>query len=150
MNNTQFEATLTIPLNEHSSFSLAYLGDAFFELWCRQKILQRLKNRRQVHLHVVQWVRCQTQSQLAQLIHPLLNIEEENIYRQGRNSKTISAPKHAAIKDYRAATGFECLVGYWYLEKQTKRFEELMNRAEILEYLESVLPVSKFSISNAA
>ncbi|MBT3214493.1 MAG: ribonuclease III [Deltaproteobacteria bacterium] len=150
MNNTQFEATLTIPLNEHSSFSLAYLGDAFFELWCRQKILQRLKNRRQVHLHVVQWVRCQTQSQLAQLIHPLLNIEEENIYRQGRNSKTISAPKHAAIKDYRAATGFECLVGYWYLEKQTKRFEELMNRAEILEYLESVLPVSKFSIPNAA
>jgi len=102
VNNTQFEATLTIPLNEHSSFSLAYLGDAFFELWCRQKILQRLKNRRQVHLHVVQWVRCQTQSQLAQLIHPLLNIEEENIYRQGRNSKTISAPKHAAIKDYRA------------------------------------------------
>ena len=150
MNNTQFEAALTIPLNEHSSFSLAYLGDAFFELWCRQKILQRLKNRRQVHLHVVQWVRCQTQSQLAQLIHPLLNIEEENIYRQGRNSKTISAPKHAAIKDYRAATGFECLVGYWYLEKQTKRFEELMNRAEILEYLESVLPVSKFSISTAA
>ena len=150
MNNTQFDATLTIPLNEHSSFSLAYLGDAFFELWCRQKILQRLKNRRQVHLHVVQWVRCQTQSQLAQLIHPLLNIEEENIYRQGRNSKTISAPKHAAIKDYRAATGFECLVGYWYLEKQTKRFEELMNRAEILEYLESVLPVSKFSIPNAA
>lgn len=150
MNNTQFEAALTIPLNEHSSFSLAYLGDAFFELWCRQKILQRLKNRRQVHLHVVQWVRCQTQSQLAQLIHPLLNIEEENIYRQGRNSKTISAPKHAAIKDYRAATGFECLVGYWYLEKQTKRFEELMNRAEILEYLESVLPVSKFSIPNAA
>jgi len=150
VNNTQFEAALTIPLNEHSSFSLAYLGDAFFELWCRQKILQRLKNRRQVHLHVVQWVRCQTQSQLAQLIHPLLNIEEENIYRQGRNSKTISAPKHAAIKDYRAATGFECLVGYWYLEKQTKRFEELMNRAEILEYLESVLPVSKFSIPNAA
>lgn len=150
MNNTQFDAALTIPLNEHSSFSLAYLGDAFFELWCRQKILQRLKNRRQVHLHVVQWVRCQTQSQLAQLIHPLLNIEEENIYRQGRNSKTISAPKHAAIKDYRAATGFECLVGYWYLEKQTKRFEELMNRAEILEYLESVLPVSKFSIPNAA
>ncbi|MEE3265194.1 MAG: hypothetical protein VX221_00310 [SAR324 cluster bacterium] len=45
MNNTQFDAELTIPLNEHSSFSLAYLGDAFFELWCRQKILQRLKNR---------------------------------------------------------------------------------------------------------
>ncbi|MDP6656557.1 MAG: hypothetical protein QGH79_11030, partial [SAR324 cluster bacterium] len=59
-------------------------------------------------------------------------------------------PKHAAIKDYRAATGFECLVGYWYLEKQTDRFEELMNRSEILEYLESVLPESKSSFTNAA
>ena len=149
MNNIQFDAELTIPLNEHSSFSLAYLGDVFFELWCRQKILKRLKNRKQVHLHVVQWVRCQTQARLAQLIHPLLNIEEEKIYRQGLNSKTISPPKHAAIKDYRAATGFECLVGYWYLEKQTKRFEWLMKRSEIVAYLESVLP-SKNSFPNAA
>ena len=98
MNNTQFDAELTIPLNEHSSFSLAYLGDAFFELWCRQKILQRLKNRRLVHRHVVQWVRCQTQAQLAQLILPLLKIEEGKIYRQGRNSKTVSPPKHACYK----------------------------------------------------
>ena len=150
MNNTQFDAELTLPLNELSSFSLAYLGDAFFELWCRQKILQRLKNRRLVHLHVVQWVRCQTQSRLAQLIQPLLHIEEEKIYRQGRNSKTISPPKNATIKDYRAATGFECLVGYWYLEKQTKRFEELMNLSEIVEYLESVMPVRKNSFTNAA
>ena len=149
MNNIQFDAELTIPLNEHSSFSLAYLGDVFFELWCRQKILKRLKNRKQVHLHVVQWVRCQTQARLAQLIHPLLNIEEEKIYRQGLNSKTISPPKHAAIKDYRAATGFECLVGYWYMEKQTKRFEGLMKRSEIVAYLESVLP-SKNSFPNAA
>ena len=150
MNNTQFDSELRIPLNEHSSFSLSYLGDAFFELWCRQKILQRLKNRRLVHLHVVQWVRCQTQASLALLIHPLLNTEEEIIYRQGRNSKTISPPKHAAIKDYRAATGFECLVGYWYLEKQTKRFEELMNRSEIVECLESVLPICNKSFTNAA
>ena len=150
MNNKQFDSELRIPLNEHSSFSLSYLGDAFFELWCRQKILQRLNNRRLVHLHVVQWVRCQTQARLALLIHPLLNIEERTIYRQGRNSKTISPPKHAAIKDYRAATGFECLVGYWYLEKQTKRFEELMNRSEIVECLESVMPICKKSFTNAA
>ena len=149
MNNIQFEAELSISPIEHSSFSLAYLGDVFFELWCRQKILHHFKNRRQVHLHVVQWVRCQTQARLAKLIHPLLNIEEEKIYRQGRNSKTISPPKHAAIKDYRAATGFECLVGYWYLEKQTKRFEELMKRSEIVEYLESFLPCKNSFTNNA-
>tara|TARA_B100001142_G_scaffold249996_1_gene250076 strand:+ start:1658 stop:2107 length:450 start_codon:yes stop_codon:yes gene_type:complete len=138
--NINFESELTIQMNEHSSFSLAYLGDSFFELWCRQKILQSLKNSRQVHLNVVQLVRCQTQAHLARMIHPLLNNEEEIIYRQGRNSKTISPPKHAAIKDYREATGFECLVGYWYLGKQLKRFEELMKRPEIVAYLKSALP----------
>ena len=150
MNNIQFDAELKIPLKEHSAFSMAYLGDSFFELWCRQKILQRLKNRGMVHRLVVQWVRCQTQAQLAQLILPLLKIEEGKIYRQGRNSKTVSPPKHASIKDYRAATGFECLVGYWYSEKQTDRFEELMNRSEIMEYLESVVPESKNSYTTAA
>jgi len=67
VNTTHFKAEPIIPVKEHSSFSLAYLGDAFFELWCRQKILQRVQNRRLVHQHVVQWVRCQTQAQLAKL-----------------------------------------------------------------------------------
>ena len=150
MNNTKFDSEVRIILNDHSSFSLSYLGDAFFELWCRQKILQRLKNSRLVHLHVVQWVRCQTQAQLAQLIYPLLDTKEEIIYRQGRNSKIISPPKHAVIKDYRSATGFECLVGYWYLKEQTKRFEEIMNRSEIVECLESVLPMSEKTFTNVA
>ena len=92
MNNTQFDAQLTIPLNEHSSFSLAYLGDAFFELWCRQKILQRLQNRRLVHRHVVQWVRCQTQAQLAQLILPLLKIEEEKFTARDVTAKLFLRP----------------------------------------------------------
>ena len=150
MNTTHFEAELTIPECEHSSFTLSYLGDAFFELWCRQNILQRVQNRKTVHLHVVQWVRCQTQAQLSKLLQPYLTTEEEMIFRQGRNSKTISPPKHAAIKEYRAATGFECLVGYWYLKKQTKRFEELMSQEKVKEYLESFLPTSKKSFTNAA
>ena len=93
------------PASEHTSFSLSYLGDAFFELWCRQKITQRFQNRRLVHKTVVQWVRCQTQAQLAMLIYPHLTVEEANIYRKGRNSKVVSPPKHASIKEYRAATG---------------------------------------------
>ena len=132
--------------NEYCSFSLAYLGDAYFEIWCRKKVLERGKNPRQVHLNVVQLVRCQTQARIAQLIHPHLNVTEKKIYQQGRNSKTISPPKHAAIKDYRAATGFECLVGHWYLINQTIRFEELMSRSELAGYLESVLhPKDLFS-----
>ena len=150
MKDTHFKEELTIPVNEHSSFSLAYLGDAFYELWCRQKILQSVQNRRLVHLHVVQWVRCQTQARLAKLIQPNLTVKEFKIYRQGRNSKTVSPPKHATIREYRSATGFECLVGYWYLEKQANRFEEIMNLTDVQAYLESVMPKSKKPFMDAA
>lgn len=66
----------------------------------------------------------------------LLTLEERNIFRQGRNNKVFSSPKHASIGEYRAATGFECLVGYWYLCKQLNLFEELMLKSEVVEYLE--------------
>ena len=108
-------------------------------MWCRQNILLRFQNRKRVHLHVVQWVYYQTQAHLAQLIQPFLTLEERNIFRRGRNNKVFSSPKHVYIGEYRAATGFECLVGYWYLCKQVNRFEELMLKSEVVEYLETVL-----------
>ena len=143
MSKTKIEKGLSLVKNELSSFSLSYVGDAFFELWCRQKILKRLKNRREVHKSVVQWVRCQTQARLVHLIMPHLTEEEKNIFRRGRNNKVVSIPKHASTKEYRAATGFECLVGFWYFGNDIERFEELMTQTEVLDYLESVLSVCK-------
>ena len=95
-------------------------------------------------------MRCQTQAHLAQLIQPYLTIDERNVFHKGRNKKVFSPPKHASIKEYRAATGFECLVGYWYLGKQVNRFEELMLKAEVVEYLETVLSPNNNANTNAA
>ncbi len=128
-----------INTNEFSSFYLSYMGDALYELWCRQKILQRFKNRKLVHNFVVQLVRCQTQAQIITIILPYLTSEEKKIYFQGRNGKVISAPKHATVKDYRKASGFECLVGYLFIKKETKRFEQLMNKSEVEKHIESLL-----------
>jgi len=134
-----FEKNSTINSNEISSFYLTYIGDALFELWCRQKILDRYQNRKLVHNYVVQLVRCQTQAQIATIILPVLTPEEKKIYLQGRNGKVISIPKHATVKEYRKASGFECLVGYFFVIKKTKRFEQLMNKREVIEHMESVL-----------
>ncbi len=150
MSKSQIETGLSFAAIEQSSFSLSYLGDAFYELWCRQKILQLLQNRKQVHQSVVQFVRCQTQARLVHLIMPHLTDEEKNIFRQGRNNKVVSLPKHAFTREYRAATGFECLVGFWYLGKEIKRFEKLMSQTEVQEYLETVLTSCKNSFTNAA
>jgi len=115
-----FEKKSTINPNEISSFYLSYMGDALFELWCRQKILQQYHSRKIVHNYVVQLVRCQTQAQIATIILPVLTPEEKKIYFQGRNGKVISTPKHATVKEYRKANGFECLVGYFFLKKKLR------------------------------
>jgi len=124
-------------VNELSNFCLSYLGDAFFELWCRQKILQSRQNRNLVHNDVVQLVRCQTQAKIAEILQPYFTVEERNIFKKGRNGKVISRPKHASIKEYRTATGFECLVGYFYITKKTDRFNELMKKKEVTNLIES-------------
>jgi ribonuclease-3 family protein len=111
---------------EWSSFGLAYLGDAVFEIWCRKYALQRSQSARQVHKWVVGLVRCQTQSKLASLWYELLSDEEQQVFRRGRNQKPQTRPKHATVEEYRLATGFECVVGYWHLQQQD-RLNEMMN-----------------------
>ena len=88
---------------------------------------------------------------LAQLIQPFLTLEERNIFRQGDETiNSFQLLTHASIGEYRAATGFECLVGYWYLYKQVNRFEELMLKSEVVEYLETVLSANNNKNGGAA
>ena len=90
MNIDIFEIDEPRKLNELSSFSLSYIGDAIFELWCRQKILSRFQNRKIVHSNVVQWVRCQTQAKIAKIIHNRSPVITTLAKRQVTLSSTIS------------------------------------------------------------
>ena len=40
----------------------------------------------------------------------------------------FTMPKHATMKDYRMATGFEALMGYLYLTEQFDRMAELLGK----------------------
>ncbi len=124
---------------EASVFTLSYLGDAWYELWCRQMVLSSIKKPDVVHQKVTHIVCCQAQASVAATIYPLLNPEEQKIFKRGKNRKDLSCPKNATMKDYRAATGFECLIGYWYLTENTKRFSSLMQKKAVQELLHQKL-----------
>ena len=115
---------------------MAYLGDAIFELWCRQYALQRSQNASQVHQWVVELVRCQTQSKLASLWSGMLSEEELQVFQRGKNQKPQTRPKHATVEEYRMATGFECVIGYWHLE-QRDRLNEMMHLPESRKLIEA-------------
>ena len=63
-----------------------------------------------------------------------LTPEEYDVYRRGRNAKSVTTAKNASVADYRKATGFEALMGYLYLEDKFERAVFLTKRAlEILQ-----------------
>ena len=47
--------------------------------------------------------------------------------RRGHNASKASVSKHATPEEYRASTGFECLLGYLYLTGRNDRIEELFD-----------------------
>lgn len=122
-------------IRSYAPLSLAYVGDAVYELVIRSMLLSRKDM--QVHYHhehATRYVSAAAQAKLMREILPLLTEEEEGYYRRGRNAKSFSVPKHAAITDYRIATGFEALCGYWYLSGQTKRLLSMVKTG--VAYLE--------------
>jgi len=55
----------------------------------------------------------------------MLTEEEQNILRRGKNASKASVAKHATVQEYRASTGFECLLGWLHLMGRDDRIEEL-------------------------
>ena len=111
----------------YSPLTLAYVGDAVYELVIRSVIVSRA-NRPSNELHklAVKYVQAAAQAAMAECLLPVLNEEEEAVYRRGRNAKSYTMPKNSSVADYRRATGLEALVGYLYLSGQEQRLLELI------------------------
>lgn len=108
---------------------LAYIGDAYFNLYVRGKLLAYEQNKVQVlHRFGAQIVSATWQSIAYHGIESLLTEDEKSIFRRGRNAKS-HVPKSATVAEYRASTGFEALLGALYLQKKYERLYELVDRA---------------------
>lgn len=108
---------------------LAYIGDAYFHLFVRGRILSYEQAKVQVlHQFSAQMVSAVWQSKAYQSIEHMLTEEEKAIYRRGRNAKS-HAPKSASVAEYHASTGFEALLGSLYLRKDEERLYEIAEAA---------------------
>lgn len=106
---------------------LAYVGDAYFNVFVRGKLLAYEQNKvRVLHQFGAQIVSAVWQAAAFRTIEPLLDEEELAVFRRGRNAKS-HVPKSASVTEYRTSTGFEALLGYLYLKE---RYQRLLNLAE--------------------
>ncbi|MEY8445781.1 Mini-ribonuclease 3 [Enterococcus ratti] len=112
-----------------NGLALAYVGDAIYEIYIRDYLIERGETKpNKLHRAATHYVSANAQAYLVQkmLTENLMTKEEETFYRRGRNAKSHTSAKNADVTTYRVATGFEALMGYLHLSKQTKRLEELI------------------------
>lgn len=107
-----------------SAASLAYLGDAVWEVQVRLRLVRSGSTRPSEDS--LAYVTAEAQSDAAERLMPHLTEEEEAAYRRGRNCVHGNVPRHATVAQYRRATGLEALFGYLALCGRQDRIEELM------------------------
>ena len=119
----------------YSPLTLAYLGDAVYEMVIRTICVKRTNMQTQkLHRKVTGYVSAKAQAKMMDALIGELTEEEESIYRRGRNSKPYTKAKNASMEEYLKATGFEALVGYLYLQKEYERMNALIaNGIEALQ-----------------
>ena len=129
---------------EINTTALAYIGDAVYEIYVREHLRGMDKNFGAhvdaLHKRAIRYVRADGQAKAvkAMLNEGFLGDEEAVLVRRARNHKSASKPKNADAMDYKYATAFEALIGFWHLSAQAggddgadakQRMEEIIFKA---------------------
>ena len=106
--------------------TLAWLGDAEFEVWVRRALAERSDlpaDRLDAIKAAV--VRAESQARALEAIWDALTPDERALAQRARNAAVRGTPR-GDVRTYRAATAFEALVGAWCLGGREDRFEAVV------------------------
>lgn len=110
--------------------TLAYLGDSIYEIYIRHYLVKKnIVKVNDLQKEAVKYVSATAQAQFLKnmIDENFLNEKEMEFVLRARNHKVNHKPKNASIITYKYATGLEALIGYYYLEENKKRIDEIMN-----------------------
>lgn len=121
-------------IKNYSMLSLAFLGDSIHSLYIRNYLITKANFKvKELHSQATKYVKAKSQSIVIENLNDL-TIEEDQIVKTARNSKTNNIAKNSTIKDYKNATAFESLLGYLALNKNYERLNEILKKSvEITE-----------------
>lgn len=107
--------------------TLAYIGDAVYELYIREHAMQiRMENVDVMSSLTVKYVKAESQALGIKAILDNLSEEEQSVVRRGRNRKIRSTPRAVDPVIYKTATGLEALIGYLYIKGEDVRLTEVV------------------------
>lgn len=117
-------------VREYSPLTLAYMGDAVYELLIRTKVVTHGNAPvNKLNKKASQLAKAGAQSAMAEILAEYFTEEELSVYKRGRNAHSYTKAKNATTGDYRRATGFEAVFGYLYLKGDMLRISELFSLA---------------------
>lgn len=110
--------------------ALAYIGDARHALYVRRILVERgICKSGELNEAALSYVTAEAQARMMRKIEPLLLEDERDVYRRAANSGHLNRPKHASSADYRAATGFEAVIGMLEWIGDEERLDLLLSAA---------------------
>ena len=113
----------SIDIRTYSPQTLAFMGDAVFEIIVRERLVRRgNKGVDALNREKAQIVKAASQAKIADMIMDRLSEEEITIYKRGRNTKGRKA-KNVII--HNQSTGFEAIIGTLHLEGNDERINEI-------------------------
>ena len=122
-------------LSEMNGVTLAFVGDAVYELLVRDRVLSACSGRvNALHEKTVAFSNAAFQSAAAKRLLPLLTEDEAAVFMRGRNAHTAHTPKNKTRAEYHLATALEAVFGYLYIVRRTDRICALFQK--ITEFYE--------------
>ncbi|MGO0155309.1 Mini-ribonuclease 3 [Leuconostoc mesenteroides] len=112
-----------------NGLSLAYIGDAIYELEVRRHLLSLgLTKVNELQRRSKHYVSAKAHAALFEqmMVSNILSDDELDYFKRGRNAKSHTKAKNTDVITYRISTGIEALFGYLYMSEQRERILELM------------------------
>ncbi|MBR2430396.1 Mini-ribonuclease 3, partial [bacterium] len=110
----------------------AHIGDSVWEVFIRTYTIYKTSNSKVLHEITTDRVNATFQKDMLFFITPYLTDEELGLVKRARNL-SIPVGRKNIQADYRQATAFEVLIGYWYLHNKDR-----------LEYIYKIIKTTGF------
>lgn len=127
--NHSFKSKSASEVLASDAVMLAYIGDAVYSMYIRQRVVEMSITKVQVlHILVTEFICAKSQSKVLEQLNSLFTEEEQIIARRARNSN-VNVPKSSSVREYRNSTAFEAVLGFLYETGRQARLNELMKEA---------------------
>ena len=109
----------------------AHIGDAVWEVFVRDYVIRKTSNSKLLHKLTTDRVNATFQKRMLEFINDSLTEDEHELVRRARNL-SIPIGRRSIQHDYRLATAFEVLIGFWYLQDK-ERLETFWSKFKTLD-----------------